>query len=166
MALAMLEQLTSGMLTRVHLRTLIGHVATIPKEGPKDRKGLQELGTLINKSLEGVWIRAGLMKAGGFPKVVFTDVRRGSEFKALRDSGYYLVGIKAPERVRYERLAERDGITWEEFETMERHLAESEIDVLIAQCDSIIHNVENTRGFTALEQLETIIQQGGNGKKQ
>lgn len=109
-----------------------------------DRAAQQQWGQLRRQQDEDYWTKKAVEWAyqglgKGLDVVGFTGVRFLNEIAILRQGGFYLVLVEAPEEVRKRRLFERDGRWWTDAEL--NHVTETSLDQIPREAwDAIIWN--------------------------
>lgn len=118
----------------------------------KPRGHYQLIGQTFRQLDEEVWINYLLNKVeqDGATRVVVTDGRQQNESKRLKEEGYVIVKVEAPEEIRIKRILE-SGDTW----TPEQLNHETELQVdLITDCITI----RNDRDLAYLrKQVEALV---------
>jgi dephospho-CoA kinase len=78
----------------------------------KDRKLLQEVGQFMRRFDRDVWVKRTVNEIAEptqllYDGVVITDMRQPNEYERLKQEGYVLIRVTAPDHVRLERMKER-----------------------------------------------------------
>jgi dephospho-CoA kinase len=97
---------------------------------------------LLSKLLESYSI-PGVSEVKSVQKVVIGDIKYGNELDFVRCKGGLSIGLKARERILFERLKREDfTLTYEEFKRWLKHPSEVETPSLIDKCDFVIDTDE------------------------
>lgn len=91
----------------------------------KPRKMLQDVGQKLREIDENVWVNYVLEGAMWCENVVITDLRQPNEYKRLREEGYIIIRVSAPESIRKQRANARGDIFSDEDM---KHETESHVD--------------------------------------
>jgi dephospho-CoA kinase len=98
----------------------------------KDRVLLQKIGNTMRQVDDMVWIKLALRESN-VDNVVIDDVRYKNEYQALKDAGFIMVKVMAPESTRQNRLGDK-------FANPE-HISEVDLDdIPDAEWDALIFN--------------------------
>ena len=106
-----------------------------PREVPKERKLLQNLGTNYCRTLEpDIWVRALKRRMEPDTAYVITDCRFPNEKAAFPD--FVSIQLCCSDETRHQRIAIRDGLARDRSaeELRDKHLSESFIDSMGASC--------------------------------
>jgi dephospho-CoA kinase len=134
----------------------------IPRE-PKPIEQLQKYGQAMRAIYNNVWVDKAmahiqkrtqeLAQAGlSVPTFVFTDVRQPNEYQAVREAGFIVVRVEAPEELRIKRMIELG-----EKVTKEILNAETEQYIDTYDVDYVICN-DGTREDLVKEVIELVFQ--------
>jgi len=135
-------RLSFGDFMKKHFYDTFPH---IPRE-PKPIKLFQQYGQAMRAIYENVWVdktmaymeevkRTRALAGLQPPTFVVTDVRQPNEYKAVRDAGFLVVKVEAPEEVRIRRMLALGETVSEEILN-----AETEQHVDTFDVDYVLHN--------------------------
>ncbi len=113
----------------------------------KNRKLLQNIGTLMRSIDENVWVKY-VMKKSKNTDVMVEDCRYENEFNALYENGFYLIKIKIDEEYQEERLRRTYPDTYQQHLDNRGHASETGIDrIEDDKCKLIINARDNELNF-------------------
>lgn len=113
----------------------------------KDRRLLQQIGSMMRNIDENVWIKY-VMKQAKDRDVMVEDCRYRNEFEALVEDGFIMIKIKIDDEYQEERLKKTYPETYQQHLANLKHASEMDIDGLEEEkCSLVLDARENEKNF-------------------
>lgn len=113
----------------------------------KDRKLLQQIGSMMRQIDKDIWIKYVMKQANG-NDVMVEDCRYRNEFESLCDDGFLMIKINIDGEYQEERLKKTYPDTYEQHLANLTHASEMDIDGLEEEkCAMVLNARDNERNF-------------------
>jgi dephospho-CoA kinase len=113
----------------------------------KDRKLLQQIGSMMRQIDKDIWIKYVMKQAKG-KDVMVEDCRYRNEFEALCEDGFLMIKINIDEEYQAERLKKTYPDTYEQHLANLTHASEMDIDGLEEEkCAMVLNARDNEHNF-------------------
>ena len=119
----------------------------------KDRKLLQQIGSMMRQIDKDIWIKYVMKQAKG-KDVMVEDCRYRNEFEALCDDGFIMIKINIDGEYQAERLKKTYPDTYEQHLANLTHASEMDIDGLEEEkCAMVLNARDNERNFEIVREF-------------
>ena len=119
------------------------------------RENKQKLGTEMRKQHgNDILAKLAMERAIDNKNYIFNGIRHPAEAKYFREHGCTILYIKCDQKARFNRVKERDRLTWEQFLKMDKR--ESEKHISDIKADFIVDNSKTKEEF--FFQLENLME--------
>lgn len=111
----------------------------------KDRKILQDFGSLVRGLNQNAWINSLNARTQGKEYIIIDDIRMKNEYIALKEQGYIIIRLEISTDVQIERIKKQYPSNWETHVSRLNHETETGLDD--AHFDYVI-NTDNLESVT------------------
>lgn len=119
----------------------------------KDRKLLQQIGSMMRQIDKDIWIKYVMKRAKG-NDVMVEDCRYRNEFEALCEDGFLMIKINIDGEYQAERLKKTYPDTYEQHLANLTHASEMDIDGLEEEkCALVLDARDNERNFKIVREF-------------
>ena len=119
----------------------------------KDRKLLQQIGSMMRQIDKDIWIKYVMKQAKG-KDVMVEDCRYRNEFEALCEDGFLMIKINIDEEYQAERLKKTYPDTYEQHLANLTHASEMDIDGLEEEkCALVLNARDNEKNFEMVREF-------------
>ena len=113
----------------------------------KDRKLLQQIGSMMRQIDEDIWIKYVMKRSKG-QHVMVEDCRYRNEFESLCDEDFLMIKINIDEEYQTKRLMKTYPDTYEQHLANLKHASEMDIDGLEEEkCKMVLNARDNEKNF-------------------